>query len=83
MIHRFADEILLILTGERGVFDTKIAFVQSQGKAKEIFIADFDGGNPVQVTRDQNLNLSPRMESRRNADCLRELQGREHQDLRG
>ncbi|HOV87637.1 MAG TPA: Tol-Pal system beta propeller repeat protein TolB [Syntrophobacteraceae bacterium] len=59
MIHRFADEILLLLTGERGVFDTKITFVQSQGKAKEIFVSDFDGGNAVQVTHDQNLNLSP------------------------
>jgi len=59
MIHRFADEILLLLTGERGVFDTKIAFVQCQGKTKEIFVSDFDGGNAVQVTRDQNLSLSP------------------------
>lgn len=59
MVHRLADEILLALTGERGVFDTKIAFVQVEGKNKEIYIADFDGSNPVQVTRDANLNLSP------------------------
>lgn len=59
MIHRFADEILMALTGERGVFDTKIAYVQVQGKAKEIYITDFDGNNSVQVTHDQNLNLSP------------------------
>ena len=60
MVHRLADEILLALTGERGVFDTKIAFVQVEGKNKEIYVADFDGGNPVPVTRDRNLNLSPR-----------------------
>ncbi len=59
MVHRFADEILFALTGERGVFDSKIAFVQVQGKIKEIYLVDFDGSNPVQVTRDQNLNLSP------------------------
>jgi len=59
MVHRLADEILYALTGERGVFDTKIAYVQAQGKAKEIFVADFDGSNPIQVTRDNNLNLSP------------------------
>jgi TolB protein len=26
MVHRFADEILYALTGERGVFDSKIAY---------------------------------------------------------
>ncbi|HQN17532.1 MAG TPA: Tol-Pal system beta propeller repeat protein TolB [Syntrophobacteraceae bacterium] len=59
MVHRFADEILFALTGERGVFDTKIAYVQSMGKGKEIFVVDFDGSNPIQVTHDNNLNLSP------------------------
>lgn len=59
MIHRLADEILFALTGERGVFDSKIAYVQAQGKNKEVFIVDFDGGNAVQVTHDQTLNLSP------------------------
>lgn len=59
VIHRLADEILYAVTGERGVFDTKIAFVQIQGKSKEIYVVDFDGSNPVPVTNDQNLNLSP------------------------
>lgn len=59
MVHRFADEILFALTGERGVFDTKIAYVQAQGKAKEIYVVDFDGSNPLQLTRDNSLNLSP------------------------
>lgn len=59
IIHRFADEILMALTGERGVFDTKIAYTQAQGQNKEIFVVDFDGGNPVQLTRDQSLALGP------------------------
>jgi TolB protein len=59
MVHRFADEILFALTGERGVFDTKIAYVQAQGKGKEIYVVDFDGNNPIQVTHDNNLDLSP------------------------
>jgi TolB protein len=59
MVHRFADEILFALTGERGIFDSKIAYVQSQGKAKEIYVVDFDGNNPVQVTSDNSINLSP------------------------
>ena len=59
MVHAFADDIMLMLTGERGVFDTKIAYVQSVGGAKEIFYCDFDGNNPVQVTRDNSIALSP------------------------
>ncbi|MGV8073601.1 MAG: Tol-Pal system beta propeller repeat protein TolB [Syntrophobacteraceae bacterium] len=59
MVNRFADEILFAVTGERGVFDTKICYVQAQGKGKEIFVVDFDGSNPVQVTRDQSITLSP------------------------
>jgi len=59
MIHRFADEILMALTGEPGVFGTKIAFVQASGKNKEIFVSDFDGSHVVQITRDNSINLSP------------------------
>ncbi|HYA41678.1 MAG TPA: Tol-Pal system beta propeller repeat protein TolB [Syntrophobacteraceae bacterium] len=59
MVHAFADDIMLMVTGERGVFDTKIAYVQSVGGAKEIFYCDFDGNNPVQVTRDNSIALSP------------------------
>jgi TolB protein len=59
MMHRFADEILMALTGEPGVFGTKIAFVLASGKNKEIFVTDFDGSHVVQVTRDNSINLSP------------------------
>ncbi len=59
MIHRLADEILMAITGERGVFDTKIAYVQVQGKNKEIYVSDFDGSNAMAVTNNQNINLSP------------------------
>jgi len=59
MVHAFADDIMMMVTGERGVFDTKIAYVQTVGGAKEIFYCDFDGSNPVQVTRDNSIALSP------------------------
>ena len=59
MVHRFADEIIMALTGERGVFGTKIAFVEVQGQTKEIYVVDFDGGNPMPVTQNKSINLSP------------------------
>lgn len=59
MVQRFAEEILFALTGERGIFRSRIAFVQQQDDDKEIFTVDFDGSNPVAVTRDQGIHLSP------------------------
>lgn len=57
--HRMADEVILQLTGERGVNTTKIAYVNLQAGNKEIFISDIDGANIKQVTRNQSINLSP------------------------
>jgi TolB protein len=58
-IHRFADEVVLQLTGERGIAQTQIAFLNQENIDKEIYLIDFDGHNLRQVTRDHTLNLSP------------------------
>jgi TolB protein len=59
MVHRMIDEVILQLTGEKGVHNTKIAYVVQQGEGKEIFIADFDGANIKQITQNQSINISP------------------------
>lgn len=59
MAHKFANEVIARLTGEEGVFDTRIAFVADVGKAKEIFVADYDGHNLKGITKNGSLNLSP------------------------
>ena len=58
-VHRMSDEVILQITGEKGVQNTKIAYTVRQGEGKEIFIADFDGANVKQITRNQSINLSP------------------------
>ena len=58
-VHRMADEVILHITGERGVQNTKIAYTVRQVEGKEIFIADFDGANVKQITQNQSINLSP------------------------
>ena len=58
-VHRMADEVVLQITGEKGVHNTKIAYALVQGSGKEIFIADFDGANVKQITKNQSINLSP------------------------
>jgi TolB protein len=61
IIHRFADDILFNLTGERGVAQTRIAFVSTVGRtARELFVMDYDGANPASLTGNQSINLSPR-----------------------
>ena len=59
VIHRYADELMLLLTGKRGVAETQIAFLSRQNKGTEIFVVDFDGENLKQVTNDKTLNLTP------------------------
>jgi TolB protein len=59
LILAFADDVMLHLTGEAGIFHTKIAFVGDDTGHKEIYLADFDGSNIRQLTRDRNMNLSP------------------------
>ncbi len=59
MAHKFADEILKVLTGEAGVFSTKIAFVNKSKKNQRLYMIDFDGSNPVLLTPKENLVVSP------------------------
>jgi TolB protein len=59
MVHKFADEVIYRLTGERGIAQTKIAFTSRHRGAKEIFIMDYDGYNPQRVTADGTIVLNP------------------------
>jgi TolB protein len=59
VIHRFVDDVLETMTGERGVAETKIAFVRRTGTVKELWIADYDGANARQLTHDHSIALSP------------------------
>ncbi len=58
-MHRFNDDLLESLTGERGIAETKLAFVRQDGKLKEIWVADYDGQNARQLTHDRSIALSP------------------------
>jgi len=61
IIHRFADDIVFNLTGEKGVAQTRIAFVSAVSRtAREIFVMDYDGVNTAPITGNQSINLSPR-----------------------
>lgn len=57
--HTLANAIIEALTGERGIFHTRIVAVANFGQGKEIYLFDYDGGNPRPVSRNGSINLSP------------------------
>jgi TolB protein len=58
--HRIADVIYEKLTGSRGIFGTRIAYIQKRGKVFELKVADADGANPRTVVRSIEPLISPR-----------------------
>jgi len=59
MVRRFANEIVFKLTGAKGIFNSKIAFISKQSKKKEVYICDFDGSNAQRYTNTRSITLSP------------------------
>ncbi len=59
--HRFADEIIQQLGGTPGIAETKIYYVSQRGGSKEIWVMDYDGFNPHQLTHLHTVSLSPRV----------------------
>jgi TolB protein len=60
LMHRIGNDIIYLLTGQKGMFLSKIAFVGSGTGYKEIYVSDYDGYNVQQITYDKSINLFPR-----------------------
>jgi TolB protein len=62
--HIISDTIYERLTGEKGYFDTRIVFVEESGpkdkRVKRLAIMDQDGANVRQLSRGDDLVLTPR-----------------------
>lgn len=61
--HILSDQIVKLLTGQRGIADTKIAFANDSTGRKEIYMVDYDGYNLTKLTRDNSIALLPRWSS--------------------
>ena len=57
--HRIADLIYEKLTGDKGVFSTRIAYVNRQGKKFSLIVADSDGYNEQVVLAQNEPIMSP------------------------
>lgn len=81
MAHRFADELVFRYTGEPGIARTKIAYVSELGTARELFVMDYDGYDPRQLTADGFLNLMPRWSPDRRFLVFTTYRNRNTQDI--
>lgn len=59
IIRRFCSDVIYSLTGDRGIFDTEIAFVSTSSGTKEIYISEFDGYDIRRVTHTNSITLTP------------------------
>lgn len=57
--HNIADDVITLLTGEKGISRTKILFSYKTSEGKEIGLIDYDGYNFTHVTDNGNINLFP------------------------
>ncbi|MGV3755701.1 MAG: hypothetical protein ACO1QS_09995 [Verrucomicrobiota bacterium] len=60
LAHAFADDIVQLLRGSKGIAQTRVAFKGEirQGYS-EIYVADYDGHNAVPLTADNSLVAAP------------------------
>jgi TolB protein len=59
VVHKLADDILLAVTGEKGILSSRVLFVAGARNLKEIYTADFDGQGLKKMTNNRNITLSP------------------------
>ncbi len=59
--HTFANDVLKSLTGNEGMYLSKIAVASDRdgGKSREIFVMDWDGANVIKVSNHKSIALSP------------------------
>ena len=60
-MHKFADAILLAVTGEKGILSSRVLFVAGARNLKEVYTADFDGQGLKKMTNYRSITLSPSM----------------------
>jgi len=59
IVKRFCTEVIELLTKNKGIFNSQLAFVSNGTGNKEIYVCEFDGSNVHQVTRHGSITTSP------------------------
>jgi len=59
LMHRIGNEIIYLITGYKGMFLSRLAFVGTATGHKEIYVCDYDGHNVQMITSDKSIALFP------------------------
>ncbi len=57
--HKFSDELVYQLFGEKGIAQTRIVYVNKHTGNKEVTVMDYDGANVTEITKNKSINLLP------------------------
>jgi TolB protein len=59
--HTFCNDVMLALTGKKGMFLSRIVFASNRGsgQAREIWVSDWDTASPLKITNHKSIALSP------------------------
>ena len=59
LAHAVADEIILTITGKRGISNTRIAMIGTMTGKKELYLCNADGSGLQQLTTDRTISVAP------------------------
>lgn len=58
-IHRLADDIVQVVTGERGIMSSRVLFVAGNIRHKDLYVSDLDGSGLRKLTNHNQIVVSP------------------------
>lgn len=59
IIHRLADDIILTITGEKGIMSSRVLFVAGDKRRRDVYVSDLDGSGARKVTHHGQIVVSP------------------------
>lgn len=59
IVHRLADDIVLWVTGEKGIMSSRILFVSGSKRHRDLYLSDLDGSGARRITQHNQIVVSP------------------------
>lgn len=59
LAHTISDDMMMKIFSEVGIFRTRVCYIVQKDKAKDLYVADYDGASAVRVLSNGTINLSP------------------------
>jgi TolB protein len=59
IVHRLADDIILSVTGEKGIMSSRVLFVSGSKRHRDVYVSDLDGNGVRKLTQHNQIVVSP------------------------